>query len=64
MACTMTVYDATSNAKNKYVCDEDTTTRVVEDEFAGSATGEYTGTDGKNFSVNWQNCRLVAFSRE
>jgi len=64
MPCTLTVFDTESRAKNTYVCDEEQTARIVEDDHAAGGTGEYTDADGQSFSVDWTRQRLIAFSRE
>jgi len=63
MPCNLLVYDTNSKEKTTYVCDEDTTTRVVEDDFAIKSSGEYTDVEGKSFGVDWENCRLIGFAR-
>jgi len=63
MACTLTVFDTNSRAKNTYVCDEDQTARMVEDDHAAAGNAEYTDTEGKSFSVDWTRQRLIRFNR-
>lgn len=64
MPCTLTVYNTASGDKSRYVCDEDNTTRLVEDDHAASGTGEYTAVDGTSFKVDWTQCRLIGFVRK
>jgi hypothetical protein len=64
MACTLTVFDTESRAKNTYVCDEDQTARIIEDEHAAAGRGQYTDTGGQSFDVDWTRQRLIRFNRE
>ncbi len=64
MPCTLTVFDTESREKTTYVCDEDHTARMVEDDHAAGGSGEYADVDGKAFSIDWTRKRLVAFNRQ
>ncbi len=64
MPCTLTVYNTASGDKRRYVCDEDNTSRVVEDDHAAAGSGAYTAVDGGAFSVDWTQCRLIGFVRK
>lgn len=64
MACQMVVYNPQTKSRAQYVCDEQNTTRVVEDDHAAKTTGQYTDVSGKAFSVDWTQYRLVSFSRQ
>ncbi len=64
MACQLAVYNTQTKVKNQYTCDEQNASKVVEDDHAAKATGQYTDTSGKSFSVDWTQCRLVSFNRQ
>lgn len=64
MACTLIVFDTETRAKDTYVCDEEQTARIVEDDHAASGSGEYTDTGGQTFNVDWTRQRLIRFDRE
>ena len=64
MPCKLLVYDTASKTKTRYICDEDTTTRLFEDEFAAADTGEYTNVEGETFGVDWTTNRLIGFLRK
>lgn len=63
MACDLTIWNTEDKSKRVVQCDEDNTTKVIEDDHAAKATGEYTDTAGKTFSVDWTKQRLVKFNR-
>jgi len=63
MACELWVYNTETKKKQRFVCDEDNTGRIVENDHAAKGTGEYTDTGGKKFSVDWTKERLVSFKR-
>lgn len=64
MPCHLKVYDPDAATTVQYVCDEDTTSRVVEDDHAAASSAEYTDLDGKSFTVDWTRQRLVGFLRQ
>jgi hypothetical protein len=64
MPCDLTVFDTQARTKTVYRCDEGTTSRLVEDDHAAKATGEYTNVAGNRFSIDWTTCRLIGFSRK
>ena len=63
MACELHVYNAETKKRQCYVCDEDNASRMVENDHAAKATGEYADTSGKKFTVDWTKERLVSFKR-
>ncbi len=64
MPCYLVVYNPQTRVRSEYTCDEDTTTRVVEDDHAAGAAGEYTDVSGQSFRVDWTQSRLVSFLRK
>ncbi len=64
MACHLSIYDPGAKTQKPYVCDEDNTARVMQDDHAAGATGEYTDVDGNAFSIDWTKQRLVGFRRD
>ena len=64
MACRLCICDPEAHTRQEYVCDEGNASRVVEDDHAASASGEYTDTAGKKFNVDWTKLRLIGFRRE
>lgn len=63
MACELCVYNLDTKKKQRFVCDEDNAGRMVENDHAAKATGEYADTSGKKFAIDWTKERLVAFKR-
>jgi len=63
MACHLVICDPAAKSRQSYTCDEDNSSRIVEDDHAASATGEYADTAGKKFSVDWTKQRLIGFKR-
>jgi hypothetical protein len=64
MPCHLVVYHSDSRTRNEYVCDEENTSRVVEDDHAAKGAGEYTDVSGNQFTVDWTQSRLVGFVRK
>ena len=64
MPCHLVVYDRQAKTTTQRVCDEDNTTRVVEEDHAGTATGAYTDVNDQRFSIDWTKCQLVGFHRK
>ena len=63
MACELHVYNTETRKRQRYVCDEDNASRMVENDHAAKAAGKYTDTSGKEFAVDWTKERLVSFKR-
>lgn len=64
MACHLVICDPAAHTRTEYTCDEDNAGRIVQDDYAANASGEYSDTSGKSFSVDWTKLRLIAFKRE
>ncbi len=63
MACELTVWDTQSKKKTSRVCDDENASKVIVDDHAARATGQYADASGKAFSVDWTKCRLIRFNR-
>lgn len=63
MACDLTIWDTGNKSKKVVVCDEDNATKIIVDEHAGRASGQYVDTSGAKFSADWSKCRLIRFNR-
>jgi hypothetical protein len=63
MPCDLLVYNPQTKDKKTYICDEANTERLVSDDHAAKATGEYVDTSGQAFSVDWTVSRLIGFTR-
>jgi hypothetical protein len=63
MACELSVYNTETKTKQLYVCDEDNAAKMVENDHAASASGQYTDVKGNSFTVDWKKQRLVSFKR-
>jgi len=64
MPCHLVVYHPESKKRDEYDCDEENTTRAVEDDHAAKGAGEYTDIHGQAFRVDWTQHRLVGFTRK
>jgi hypothetical protein len=64
MACQLTIYDPVSKKRDQYTCDEENAGRVVVDDHAAAAAGQYQDVSGKAFQVDWKQSRLVSFARK
>ncbi len=64
MACHLVVYDPNTKSKQTYICDEANTERLVSDDHAAKGPGEYVDLDGRKFSVDWTQSRLIGFTRK
>lgn len=64
MPCHLTIYDPQTKVRREYNCDEDNTSRVVEDDHAARGSGQYTALDGQTFEVDWTASRLIGFARK
>ncbi len=63
MACELTLWDSTRKTKTTVVCDEENAAKVIADEHAAKASGQYVDVEGKTFSADWTTCRLIRFNR-
>jgi len=63
MACELTIWNSKTHEKQTYTCDEENSAKIVESDHSGSGTGEYVDVEGKTFSVDWSEWRLVKFVR-
>jgi len=63
MACDLTVWDTQGKAKMAVVCDEENAGKIIVDDHAARATGQYVDVSGKAFSVDWTKYRLIRFNR-
>jgi hypothetical protein len=64
MPCYLVVYRPSDRSRNEYVCDEENTARLVEEDHGGKASGTYTDIEGRAFEVDWTQQRLVGFTRK
>lgn len=63
MSCHLVVYETDTKSKHTYACDEANTERLVADDHAAKASGEYTDVNGTKFNVDWTKSRLISFAR-
>jgi hypothetical protein len=63
MPCTLVIYEPETKARQTRVCDEASAERLVSDDHAAKAVGEYTDVNGGKFSVDWTKNRLIGFAR-
>ena len=64
MACHLTVWSRESGQCQSYVCDEENTSKIIEDDHASKSKGTYTDKSGNPVTVDWTQCRLVYFTRK
>lgn len=63
MPCHLVVYRPSDRSRAEYVCDEENTARLVEDDHGAKVTATYTDVQGRSFEVDWTQQRLVSFLR-
>jgi hypothetical protein len=63
MPCDLKIWDSAAKSKTAILCDEENAAKIVADEHAGKATGQYSDVAGKSASFDWTKCRLVKFAR-
>jgi len=64
MACHLKVWSRESGQCQSYICDEENTGNIIEDDHASKRERTYTDTGGAKISVDWTQCRLVCFARK
>ena len=64
MACHLKIWNRESAQCQAYVCDEENTGRIIEDDRVSKSKGTYTDTGHAEFSVDWTQCRLIHFVRK
>ena len=64
MACHLKVWSRESGQCQTYVCDEENTGKIIEDDHASKGKRTYNDTRRTEFSVDWTQCRLIHFVRK
>jgi hypothetical protein len=63
MACDLTIWDTATKSKKVVVCDEENAGKIIVDEHAARAPGQYRDAAGQAFTADWTKCRLIGFCR-
>ena len=64
MACHLRIWSRESGQSHSYVCDEENTVRIIEDDHISKGKGSYADRSGAEINVDWTQSRLVFFIRK